>query len=36
MGYLKVSVAAMRTINKIGVKAAMDRAKENGILVEKV
>lgn len=33
---LKVSVAAMRTINKIGVKAAMDRAKENGILVEKV
>jgi len=32
---LKVSVAAMRTINKIGVKAAMDRAKENGILVEK-
>lgn len=32
---LKVSTAAMRTINKIGVKAAMDRAKENGILVEK-
>ena len=32
---LKVSVAAMRTINKIGVKAAMARAKENGILVEK-
>lgn len=32
---LRVSVAAMRTINKIGVLKAMDRAKEAGILIEK-
>ena len=32
---LRVSVAAMRTINKIGVLKAMERAKEAGILIEK-
>ena len=32
---LRVSVAAMRTINKIGVLKAMERAKESGILIEK-
>ena len=32
---LRVSVAAMRTINKIGVLKAMKRAKEAGILIEK-
>jgi large subunit ribosomal protein L28 len=32
---LRVSVAAMRTINKIGVLLAMNRAKAAGILVEK-
>ena len=32
---LRVSVAAMRTINKIGVMNAMNRAKEAGILIEK-
>ena len=32
---LRVSVAAMRTINKIGVLNAMKRAKEAGILIEK-
>ena len=32
---LRVSVAAMRTINKIGVLKAMQRAKEAGILIEK-
>jgi|TARA_B110000444_G_C18823290_1_gene588905 large subunit ribosomal protein L28 len=30
---LRVSVAAMRTINKIGVLAAMNRAKADGLLV---
>ena len=33
---LRVSVAAMRTINKIGVLKAMERANEAGILIEKV
>ncbi len=32
---LRVSVAAMRTINKIGIVNAMNRAKEAGLLVEK-
>ena len=32
---LRVSVAAMRTINKIGVLKAMQRAKDAGILIEK-
>ena len=32
---LRVSVAAMRTINKIGVLKAMERAKQDGILIEK-
>lgn len=32
---LRVSVAAMRTINKIGILNAMNRAKEAGLLVEK-
>ena len=32
---LRVSVSAMRTINKIGVQKAMARAKEAGILIEK-
>ena len=32
---LKVSTQAMRTINKIGVLNAMNRAKEAGILIEK-
>ena len=32
---LRVSVAAMRTINKIGVLKAMERAKDAGILIEK-
>ena len=32
---LRVSVSAMRTINKIGVLKAMDRAKEAAILIEK-
>ena len=30
---LRVSVAAMRTINKIGLLAAMNRAKADGLLV---
>ena len=32
---LRVSVSAMRTINKIGVLKAMQRAKDAGILIEK-
>ncbi len=32
---LRVSTAAMRTINKIGIVNAMNRAKEAGLFVEK-
>lgn len=32
---LRVSAAAIRTINRIGVKAAMVQAKEKGIFIEK-
>lgn len=32
---LRVSASAIRTINKIGVKAAIAQAKEKGIYVEK-
>ena len=32
---LRVSAAAIRTINRIGVKAAMAQAKDKGILLEK-
>ncbi len=32
---LRVSAAAIRTINRIGVKAAMAQAKDKGIFIEK-
>ena len=32
---MRVSAAAMRTIDKLGVKAAIAKAKEKGIYIEK-